>query len=229
VFSKRDGKKIRKTFAGESRAKSWRSDALAAVSRGGLRTPKRTTLGDAWRAWHEGAKTGTIRTRSGDRYKPSAIRSYERAMRLRVLPEFGPVRLSELDRIELQRFVYRLLEGGLAPPTIDVTLLPVRAIYRNAFDRGDVAANPCERLRLPRSDRRRDRIADPREAAALIAAIVPEDRPLWATAMYAGLRRGELQALRAGDVDVAAGLLRVERGWDGKEGAIELKSKRRPA
>src|SRR5919204_4076432 len=78
VFSKRDGKKIRKTFAGESRAKSWRSDALAAVSRGGLRTPKRTTLGDAWRAWHEGAKTGTIRTRSGDRYKPSAIRSYER-------------------------------------------------------------------------------------------------------------------------------------------------------
>ena len=45
--------------------------------------------------------------------------------------------------------------------------------------------------------------------------------------MYAGLRRGELQALRAGDVDLAAGVIRVERGWDDKAGAIELKSQRR--
>jgi integrase len=51
-----------------------------------------------------------------------------------------------------------------------------------------------------------------------------EDRTLWATAMYAGLSRGELQALRAQDVDLAAGVLRVEFGWDYKEGAIELKS-----
>ena len=43
--------------------------------------------------------------------------------------------------------------------------------------------------------------------------------------MYAGLRRGELQALRSADVDLAAGLIRVERGWDEKEGEIELKSR----
>ncbi len=42
--------------------------------------------------------------------------------------------------------------------------------------------------------------------------------------MYAGLRRGELQALRACDVDLASGLLRVEHGWDYKFGVIELKS-----
>jgi integrase len=42
--------------------------------------------------------------------------------------------------------------------------------------------------------------------------------------MYAGLRRGELQALRAEDVDLGAGVIRVERGWDYKEGAQGLKS-----
>jgi integrase len=42
--------------------------------------------------------------------------------------------------------------------------------------------------------------------------------------MYGGLRRGELQALRAEDVDLAAGVIRVERGWDAKEGVIALKS-----
>ena len=37
---------------------------------------------------------------------------------------------------------------------------------------------------------------------------------MWATALYAGLRRGELRALRSEDIDLAAGVIRVERGWD---------------
>jgi integrase len=51
------------------------------------------------------------------------------------------------------------------------------------------------------------------------------DRALWATAFYAGLRRGELLALRWEDVNFAAGVIRVERAWDLKEGAIEPKSR----
>jgi integrase len=42
--------------------------------------------------------------------------------------------------------------------------------------------------------------------------------------MYAGLRRGELRALRAEDIDLAGGVIRVERGWDPREGEIDLKS-----
>lgn len=58
----------------------------------------------------------------------------------------------------------------------------------------------------------------------LIAALRLEDRPIWATAFYAGLRRGELQALRVCDVDFEANLIAVERGWDQEEGVIEPKS-----
>jgi integrase len=42
--------------------------------------------------------------------------------------------------------------------------------------------------------------------------------------MYAGLRRGELQALRVEDIDLAAGIIRVSRGWDAIEGVIATKS-----
>jgi len=35
-------------------------------------------------------------------------------------------------------------------------------------------------------------------------------------ALYAGLRRGELQALRWEEVDLAKGIIRVERAWDEK-------------
>ena len=72
---------------------------------------------------------------------------------------------------------------------------------------------------------RRERIANPEEAAALIASAPDCDRALWATAFYAGLRRGELMALRWEDVDLEAGVIRVERSWDMRDGLIEPKSR----
>jgi integrase len=224
VFSKRDGKKIRRSFAHKAEAKGWRADALAALSRGGLRAAKQTTLGQAWAAWLKGARHGSVTNRSGDPYKRSALRSYESGMRLRVLPQFADVRLADLQRFDLQEFADDLLADGLNPSTIQVTLLPVRAVYRRALSRGEVVTNPCSGLQLPAVRGRRERYATPAEAEALIGALPATDRPIWATAMYAGLRRGELQALRAEDVDLANGVIRVEFGWEYREGQIPLKS-----
>lgn len=82
---------------------------------------------------------------------------------------------------------------------------------------GDVAVNPTANLRLPAVCGGRDRIASPEEAAKLIAALPEPDQALWATAMYAGLRSGELQALTWENADLAAGLIQVERSYDPKE------------
>ncbi|MFL5939795.1 MAG: hypothetical protein ACJ75Q_05755 [Gaiellaceae bacterium] len=50
---------------------------------------------------------------------------------------------------------------------------------------------------------------------------------VWATAFLAGLRRGELRALRCSDVDwPAATSISVSRGWDDVEGEIGPKSKK---
>jgi integrase len=65
----------------------------------------------------------------------------------------------------------------------------------------------------------------PTEAAALLDALPAADRALWAVAFYAGLRRGELVALRWEDVDLATGVIRVQRGWDAVEGEIAPKSR----
>ncbi len=224
VFSKRDGKKIRKTFLREAEAKSWRAEARQALDLGRLRAPKPTTVGEAWEVWLAGAEAGSIRNRSGDHFKPSALRAYRGAMRIRVLPEFGTSRLADLSRADIQRFADRLVEEGLSPSYVQTTLLPLRAVFRRAISRGDLAMNPCTDLELPAVRGRRERFASPEEAEALIAALPQEDRPIWATAMYAGLRLGELRALRAEDVDLDGGVIRVERGWDPVEGEIELKS-----
>jgi integrase len=108
---------------------------------------------------------------------------------------------------------------------VQVTLLPLRALYRRALARDEVATNPCAGLHLPSVRARRERYVSPEEAEALIAAVPELDRAAWACAMYGGLRLGELRALRVEDVDVATGVIRVERGWDPSAGAIELKSR----
>jgi integrase len=48
----------------------------------------------------------------------------------------------------------------------------------------------------------------------MLAAIPARWRPLYATAVYTGLRKGELAGLRWEDVDFARGLVRVARSYD---------------
>jgi integrase len=220
VYSKRDRKKIRKTFPTHAAAQAWRDDAKTAVRKRTLRAPASTTVDQAAEAWLDGARKGLIRNRKGDPYKPATIRAYEIALRLRVLPEIGWMRLSEITRTDLQDLVDGLLASGLNESTIGVTLLPLRAIYKRALARPDtgIAVNPTSDLQMPAVTGGRDRIASPDECAELLATLRPADRALWATAMYAGLRRGELMALRREDVDLAAGVIHVRRGWDAVEG-----------
>jgi integrase len=218
-------KRIRKTFPTLAEARAWRSEAQTAIRRGTLRAPSQVTLREAALAWLDGARAGSIRNRSGDRYKPSVLRGYETSLRLRVLPELGNRKFSEIRRRDVQDLADRLLGERLDPSTIRNTLMPLRAIFRRALARGDVAVNPTCGLELPAVRGKRDQIVSPEEAEALLAALPERDRALWATALYAGLRRGELQALRWDDVDLANGVIRVERAWDVQEGPIEPKSR----
>jgi integrase len=98
-------------------------------------------------------------------------------------------------------------------------------LNRRALSRGEVAINPTTALEMPAVRGGRDRIATPEECTMLLTALAHSDRALWAAAMYAGLRRGELMALRIEDIDLARGVIHVRRGWDTREGEIATKSR----
>jgi integrase len=218
VFSARDGKKLRRTFSSLAAARDWRAETATAVRRGAMRAPTRTTLRSAAATWLAGAEDGTIRSRSGSPFKPSTLRLYAQVLRQHVLPELGGARLSEVRAPDIQDVVDRLVADGVDPATVRNAINPLRGIFRRAVARGEVAVNPTRGLELPAPRGVRDRIASPAEAAELIGALPPRDRGLWATAMYAGLRRGELLALRWEDIDLAVGVIRVRRSYDPKAG-----------
>jgi integrase len=221
VWSARDAKRIRKHFDHLGEAKNWRSESYGRLRRREMRAPSAMTFGEAAALWLLGVRTGSIRTRSGDRYKPSTIRSYELALRGPsrgnggLLRELGHLKLSDLSLDDVQGYADRLLAAGAEPSTIRNAIMPVRVICRSR--QREVAVNPTAGLSLPAVRMGHNRIADPAEAEQLLQALSAADRWLWATAMYAGLRRGELMGLRWCDVDLARGVIDVRQAWDPKE------------
>jgi integrase len=225
VYSPRDDKKIRKVFRREAEARSWRAAAKRALDSGSLRAPTATTLREAAEAWLASVDAGEITNRSGHPFKPSTLRGYRRDLEEKVLPELGSRKLSAITTADLQVLVDRWQAEGNSASAVRNAVKPLQAIYRRARVREGLPVNPTHDLELPRARPREVEIVGPEVAARLLAAVPDEDRPIWATAIYAGLRYGELRALRWGALDFAAGTITVRESWDPKEGSIAPKSR----
>jgi integrase len=224
------GENMTRTFTSLVEAKGWRKDARIALRRGRAIDQGGRTLEAVAAEWLKAAEAGVVRARGGSTYKPSAIRSYEASLRLRVYGPDAPMAylgdepLEDIRRADLQDLIARLIADGSAPRTVEATIIPLRAIFHRELQADRLKVNPTAGLAIPRGEKARDRIADPAEALALLAALPDEDRATWGTAMYAGLRRGELMALRVNRIDLDADVIRVEFGWDAKAGEIPTKN-----
>jgi integrase len=229
VWSKEDEKQISKTFSGQGAlgaAKGWRIDALSEVKNGKQRASTGTTVAQAAETWLEAANDGSIRKPDGERYKPSVLRQYESDLERYLLPLLGSMQMSNLRRRDLQRVVDRLVGLGLSGSRVRGAVMPLRAICRRAIRSDEIAVNPTADLELPAANGTRNRVASDDERDLLIETLPDADQALWATAFYAGLRRGELRALRDEDVDLDANVIHVRHGWDDVKGEIDPKSKK---
>lgn len=222
VYSKRDERKIRKSFPTLAAAKGWRTDALKAVKDKKLRAPTSRTLREEVDEWLAGARDGTIRNKRKAVYKPAVVRNYELALRLRVLPVLGDRKLADITHADLMELQEELTGEAHSDSTVRNTFVPLQAIYRRAWKLQRVPMNPAIDLELPTAGQR-ERAATPTQAAEFIA-VLGDLGALWATAFYSGLRRGEIEALRNRDVDLDAGTIRVDGGWDAVAGRIPPKS-----
>lgn len=226
VYSPRDGKKISKTFRRKADARSWRAAAKREVDHGALRSPSERTLREAATAWLEGAERGEFRNRSGRPFKPATLRGYRQVLIDRLLPALGSRRLSSITTSDLQTLVDGWQREGLSPSTIRNTIKPMQAIYRRARSREGLPVNPTRDLELPVPEPGEVEIVSPAFAAKLIGAVDDEERVIWATALYAGLRYGELRALRWGAIDLKKRTIAVRESWDPKAGAMDPKTRK---
>jgi integrase len=225
VYDRQAKAKVKKTHATLAEAKAWRAATTTKRDRGRRITPTRTTFREAALAWLEGAETGSVLNSSDQPYKPSVLRAYRHDIMTTLIPEFGSHALGDIRRGDWQRLVDRLNGEGKSGSKIANIICPARVIYRHTLQRtDDLEVNPTIGLKIPKGGKPRQRAASATEVATLIGALPLEDRALWATAAYAGCRRGELRGLQWQDVDLAGGIIRITRAWDDMEGFIAPKS-----
>jgi len=225
VHDKITGRDAYKSDPSIALVRAWRRDKAAALAHGTTRNLKGERLRDAWPLWLEQAQAGLIRNKDGGVYRPSVLKLYEQKMRDYVLPALGGAKLDELDVSMVHgRLVATMQLAGHSASNIRNAVNPLRAFYTWAVFNKRASVSPCDKLRLPKGGEARERIAAPEEAMALIESLPrPEDRAWWATAFLAGLRRGEILALRVEDLDLtgAEAMLSVRQSFDERVRADE--------
>jgi integrase len=231
AFDRSTRRRRYKTFASLEAARTWRADTQTLIRGGRLRLSERVTVAQAWGELAADIESGVAVAASGEPYKPAVVRAYASKFKNYLLPRFGPMALQDVRLSHVQAFVDDLTRAGQAPRTTRNAVMPLRVLYRWAIRRELASVNPCDGVQFRAGERARDRIVDTREALALLQALEGAVRPwevaVYATALFAGLRRGELMALRCEDVDLEARTLRVERSYDpGARAFVSPKSKK---
>ncbi len=154
--------------------------------------------------------------------KPSTLRDYRSRIASRLLPEFGDRRLEEITSRDVERWRARIVASGgepLSNKTKNNLLVLLHGILRRAVTVYGLTHNPVATVEPHRVWPSGDiEVFSPEEVWALARAAASEQaRAIYLTAAFAGLRRGELLALRWRDVDFAGHTIRVRANWAARQ------------
>lgn len=147
---------------------------------------------------------------------------YARALELHAIPHFGSTRLCDIDRKQVKALITKLQREGLSDGSVARYLAPVRALFSDAVDDGELAANPALRLTINKKAGRgadaterpaREKALTRAELSAILAAIPEQHRLIFEVMANTGCRISEALGLEWRDLGQNGTMLRIERQW----------------
>lgn len=212
-------RQLKRRFRTYREARAALTEVLTDVDRGTFVRPDKLTLAGWVEQW-----LPVLRTR----VRPSTALSYERNLRLHVLPRLGSRPLQSLRSGDLTALYAALLEngrlnhrgehiGGLSPRSVQYIHTIASACLRAAVEGDLLQRSPAERAKPPRPEagaRRHEafRAWTGAELAAFLERTTHQrHHAAWHLLAMTGLRRGEALALGWDAVDLEAGSVSVRR------------------
>jgi integrase len=142
--------------------------------------------------------------------KYATQKHYRYMLDVHLVPAFGGRQLRALTREELQSFLGRKLESGLSWETVHHFKCGLSKILGAAEEWGYIAENLAQKTKLPRRQYGPERVVLTADQIRDLAALLDEPtRSITLLLVLTGLRVGELLALRWGNIDLKARMLRV--------------------
>lgn len=196
-------------FKTKTAAKQARDRARSDVARGTYVPPASITVGEWLDMWLDGHSV---------ELKPSTVHGYRQKIDGYLKPTLGSERLQALSPARLSVVFKKLGESGgkdgrpLSPRSVQY----IRAILRKACSVAVVnrilEVNPVVGSTAPRVSKPQKVTWTGEQQVAFLAGVESSRwHPVWVLALASGLRRGELCGLTWDDVDLTAGIVKVER------------------
>jgi integrase len=170
----------------------------------------RLTVGNYLDRWLNDSVQGSARR--------STYESYRRQARRYITPAIGRVRLKALTPAHVQGLYREMQDRGLSARTVQYTHAVLHRALKQAVRWNMIPRNICEAVDVPQVRREEMHPLAPEQARRFLDAARGERlEALYVVAVHAGLRPGELLALKWEDVDLDGGTLRVHRALSGGE------------
>ncbi len=182
---------------------SWVVLSVAEIGKGEWRAPQRSketvaTWADRWMA-------------TKINLKPKTKADYEMTLRVYVVPRFGDVSIAKITRADVQAWVQELVDTRAGASTVRHAVAALNQILNEATKSGEITANPCQHVTLPRIPRGQVKPLTPEQIKSLAEAIeYPVIKPAGHGAVAPGrhyfpeygllIRLTALTGLRAGEV-----------------------------
>ncbi len=135
---------------------------------------------------------------------------YESAVRTHLIPTFGEKHLHSLTTSDIRSWI-AVLE--ISNKWINNLLIPLRAIFADAYQDGLIEKNPMDRIKNLKTPTKGANPFTMEEMERVIDAAEGQMRNLIRFAFWTGLRTSELIGLEWGDIDWEKKLVRIERAF----------------
>jgi integrase len=139
------------------------------------------------------------------------VSGYESLLRSRVLPPLGTMPLNKVSPAVVDAWVADMIDDGLSPSRIRQSHQLLGAMMRLAVRRGLISSDPTDGTELPAAINREQRFLTAAELQAIAKGMPERLRAAVWTLGIAGLRFGEMAALKPADIDILRRRIAIRR------------------
>jgi len=150
--------------------------------------------------------------------KPSTYITYESSFRVHIIPQFGHLRLDQIDRQKIEGFIAKLVKKDMAKDSIRLILAALSILFTQAVEHKLVTENPVKGVgkfyrKAPKRHKEIEPLTEEESLAFLEATLTydPKHYPLFLLALHTGMRSGEIGGLQWPDIDWNSKFISVRR------------------
>ena len=153
--------------------------------------------------------------------KPLTIDKYKK-MQERVYKAIGHLKLAEITRMQIQRFINNLAQdgvnkitgGGLSTKSQKLYLGFISDVFNYAIKCNILSVNPCQNVSTIKTEKRERVIFTLKEAQVFLERLntaEPKYKAMFTLAIYSGMRHAELLGLQWKDIDFDSCIITINR------------------